>query len=134
MKIYGEYNAHQLAHELAILNFRLRLGQFCVECDVGVVRGTQRRFPPKCIENNFYAIQSIFTPLEMLSKGRYNIRICSVILGDLSLFEITRASVSYFAENFRCNLAHYESEKCFNSSLQNFFESENFRFLFSFEK
>ena len=36
----------------------------------------------------------------MLSKRRYYICICSVILGDLSLFEITRASVSYFAENF----------------------------------
>ena len=49
----GIQRAHQLAHELAILNFCLRLGQFCVECDVGVVRGTQRRFSPKCVENNF---------------------------------------------------------------------------------
>ena len=51
--IQGIQRARQLAHELAILNFRLRLGQFCVECDVCVVRGTQLRFPPKCIENNF---------------------------------------------------------------------------------
>ena len=57
----------------------------------------------------------------MLSKRRYYICICSVILGDLSLFEITRASVSYFAENFRCNSAHYESEKWFNSSLHHLF-------------
>ena len=57
----------------------------------------------------------------MLYKGRYYICICSVILGDLSLFEITRASVSYFAENFRCNSAHYESEKWFNSSLHHLF-------------
>ena len=58
----------------------------------------------------------------MLCKRRYNICICSVILGDLSLFEITRASVSYFAENFRCNfLGHHESEKCLNSSLHHLF-------------
>ena len=56
----GIQRAHQLAHQLAILNFRLRLGQFCVECDVGVVRGTQRRFPPKCIENHFLGYPEYF--------------------------------------------------------------------------
>ena len=38
----------------------------------------------------FLAIQSTFRYLEMYSKGRYKICICSVILSELlSLFEIT---------------------------------------------
>ena len=46
------------------------------------------------------------------------------------LFEITRASV-FFPENFRCNLAFYESENFSDSSLHHILESENFRFPFS---
>ena len=40
----------------------------------------------------------------------------------------------YFPENFRYNLAHYEKEKFFDSSLHHIFESESFRFPFSYEK
>ena len=47
------------------------------------LRGTQRWFPPKCIENTFWAIQSTFRSLEMHAKWRYKICICSVILGQL---------------------------------------------------
>ena len=36
----------------------------------------------------------------------------------------------YLPENFRCNLAHYEKENFFDSSLHHIFESENFKFLF----
>ena len=49
-------------------------------------RGTQRWFPPKCIENTFQAIQSTFRSLEMHSKRRYKICICSVVLGQLESF------------------------------------------------
>ena len=45
-------------------------------------RGTQRPFPPQCIDNTFWAIQSTFGCLEMHSKRRYKICICSVILGE----------------------------------------------------
>ena len=48
--------------------------------------GTQRWFPPKYIENTFQAIQSAFRYLEMHSKRRYKICICSVILGELESF------------------------------------------------
>ena len=48
--------------------------------------GTQRRFPPKYIENNFFAIQSTFKSLEMYSEWRYEKFICSVILGELESF------------------------------------------------
>ena len=48
--------------------------------------GTQRRFPPKYIENNFFAIQSTFKSLEMYSEWRYKKFICSVILGELESF------------------------------------------------
>ena len=50
------------------------------------LRRTQRRFPSKCIENTFLAIQSRCGSLEMHSKRRYKIRICLVILGELESF------------------------------------------------
>ena len=50
------------------------------------------------------------------------IRICSAILGKLSLFEITRASI------FRFNLNFYESKNFVESSLHHIFKSENFTF------
>ena len=48
--------------------------------------GTERLFPPKCIENTFKAIRSTFRSLEMHSKRRYKICICSVVLGQLESF------------------------------------------------
>ena len=45
------------------------------------IRGTQRRFPPKYIENSFQAILSTIRSLEMRSKSqRYKICMCQVIL------------------------------------------------------
>ena len=49
-------------------------------------RGTQRRFPPKYMENTFKPTRSTFRSLEMQSEGRYKICICSVILGELESF------------------------------------------------
>ena len=49
-------------------------------------RGTQRRFPPKYIENTFLAIQSRCGSLEMHSKRRYKICICLIILEELESF------------------------------------------------
>ena len=48
--------------------------------------GTERRFPPKCIENTFKAIRSTFRSLEMHSKRRHKICICSVALKQLESF------------------------------------------------
>ena len=48
--------------------------------------GTERLFPPKCIENTFKAIRSTFRSLEMHSRRRYKICICSVVLGQLESF------------------------------------------------
>ena len=58
----------------------------------------------------------------MHSNLSCKIRICSAILGKLSLFEITRASI------FRFNLNFYESKNFFESSLHHIFKSENFTF------
>ena len=49
-------------------------------------RGTQGRFPPKYIENTFLAIQSRCGSIEMHSKRRYKICICSIILGERESF------------------------------------------------
>ena len=60
------------------------------------IRSTQRGFPHKNIENTFWVIQSACRSLEMHSKRCFKICICSVIrLGELSLFKITRALVSF---------------------------------------
>ena len=45
------------------------------------ISGTQRRSPPKCVNNT---IQSTLRPLQMNSKRHYKISICSVILGKLN--------------------------------------------------
>ena len=54
--------------------------------DTEFLRGTQGKFPPKCIENTFQAIQSTFSSLEMHFKRCYKICICSVVLGQLESF------------------------------------------------
>ena len=93
------------------------------------LRGTQRRFPLKCMDNTYKAIRSTFGCLKMHSKRRYRILFVSVrpSYGNLSLFETTRAI------NFRCNLTGYESEMFSDFSLHCIFESENFRFPFPYE-
>ena len=99
--------------------------------NISLSRGTQRRFPPKCIENTFSLIQSTFKSLEMHSKRRYKSCICSVVLGQLESFRNHLGPQYYFPENFRCNFRFYESENFSDSSLHRIFESENFRFPFS---
>ena len=59
------------------------------------VRGTQRRFPPNPLKTLFRLSNGTFRSLEMHFKRRYKIYICSVILGELESFEITRASVLF---------------------------------------
>ena len=78
-------------------------------------RGTKRRFPPKCIEKSFKAIQSTFRCLEMHSKRCYKSCICSVILGELEAFRNYKGF--FFPENFRSNWTFYESEDFSYSSL-----------------
>ena len=63
----------------------------------------------------------------MHPNQRYKICICSVILGELKC-------QCYFPENFGCNLALYESEIFFDTSLHHIFESNHFRFSFPYEK
>ena len=94
-------------------------------------RVTQRRGPPKCIENTFSLIQCTFKSLEMHCKRRYRSCICSVVLGELESFRNYLGPQYYFPENFRCNFRFYESENFSDSSLHRIFESENFRFPFS---
>ena len=60
-----------------------------------IIRGTQWRFPLKCIENTFQAIQSTFSSLEMHSKRCYKICICSFVLGRLESFRNWRSSVLF---------------------------------------
>ena len=57
---------------------------------------------PTMFENTFQAIQSTFRYLEMHSKRRYKICICSVILGTLSRVFSKLQGLEYcFSENFR---------------------------------
>ena len=70
-------------------------------------RDSQRRFPPKCIENSFWPIQSTFRSLEIHSKRRYKIYICSAVPGQLEPF---RNYTDYFPENFASIHRFYESD------------------------
>ena len=89
-----------------------------------ISRGTQRRFPPKCFENTFQAIQ---IQKCILSGAKKFIPVRSS-QGNLSLFEITRASVS-FSRKFQ--LQFYEGDSFSDSSAHRIFDSENVRFPFS---
>ena len=84
-------------------------------------------------QNTFQAIQSTFRSLEMHSKRRYKICICLVIQGNLTLIEITRASVIFFLK-FRCILKFKESKNFSDFSLYRIFESENFKGSLLYEK
>ena len=113
------------------MNVTLTVTLQLLERDRLSIRGTQRRFPSKYVENTFQAIQSTFRSLEMHSKRRYKTFICSVILGEVKSFRNYKGFSNYFSERFRCNLTFYESENFSDSSLQYILESENFRSPFS---
>ena len=97
-----------------------------------ITRAFCRRFPPKYIEITLKAIQSTFRSLEMHSKRRYEICICSVILGELEYFRNNKDFSSIFPENFRCNLTYFECENFPDSFFHHIFESGILGFLFSF--
>ena len=63
-----------------------------------------------------------------MSKRRYRICICSVVLEELEPFSQHQGLQYYFPVNFRCNLTYYESENFSDSSLYHSFEAESFRF------
>ena len=50
------------------------------------------------------------------------------------MFTKLQGLLYYFPENFRCNLTNYKSENSSVSSLHHLFDSENFRFLFFYDK
>ena len=85
----------------------------------------QQRFPHKWIKNTFYPEHFKISQTCVLSGAK---KFSSVTLGqleslgNLSLFEITRALV-FFPENFSCNLKFYESENFSDSSLHRIFDS-----------
>ena len=97
-------------------------------------RGTQQRFRSKYIENTFKAIQSTFRSLEMHSKRRYKICICSVILGELESFRNYKGLSIIFPkilDEILRKMKYYERETFSNSSLHHIFESKKyFRFPF----
>ena len=64
-----------------------------------LARDTQRRFPPKYIANTIKVIQSTFRCLEMRSKQRYKICICSVILWERESFRNYKGLSIIFPKN-----------------------------------
>ena len=92
------------------------------------IRGTQRRFPPKYIENTFWAIQGTFRCLEMDSKRRYDLNL--YMFGHPRgtwVFSKLQGPQYYFPENFRGNLTYYES-----SNFSYFFSPLYFRIILNF--
>ena len=74
--------------------------------------GVQKHHQPGAPNDGFLlnTLKTLFTfrCLEMYSKQRYKICICSAILGELESFRSKLQglvmSIQYFPENFRCNL------------------------------
>ena len=63
--------------------------------------------------------------------------ICSVILGELENYYFNaklEGPQYYFPENFRCNLAYYESKNFTYSFFRHIFKSKNFRLPFFLRK
>ena len=58
-------------------------------------RGTQRRFPHKCIENPFKVIQSTLRHQECILSGAIKFVSVRSSKENMSLFEITRAAVLF---------------------------------------
>ena len=94
------------------------------------LRGTQLRFPPKCIANTIQAIQSIFRALEINSKRCNDFFFVRSSQGKLNLFEL-QGPQYYFLENFRPNFMFQESDNFSDPDLHRIFQSENVRFPFS---
>ena len=78
--------------------------------------------------HNRFRLSRVLLDLEMHSKRRYKICICSVILGELEAFRnYKRFSVIFPKILIQLNVF---SENFSYSSLHHIFESENFRFPF----
>ena len=73
------------------------------------VRGTQRRFPPKYIDNTFWLSRALLDLYKCILSGAIKIFIFSIIPGERESFQITRASVYYFPENFKSDLTYNKS-------------------------
>ena len=99
--------------------------------DTEFLRGTQRRFPPKCIENTFQAIQSTFSSLEMHFKRCYKICICSVVLGQLESFRNYKGLRIIFPKILDAILSFTKVRIFLIQPLHRMFGSESFRFPFS---
>ena len=97
-----------------------------------IYRGNQWRFPPKCIENTFQAIQNTFRSLEMHSKQRCKICICSFILGQLEFFRNYKRFSIIFPKILDAILRFTKVNIFFpDSFVHRILESENCRFPFS---
>ena len=99
-----------------------------------ILQGTQRRFPQKY---TFQAIQSTCRSLEVHSKRRYKICICSVIVRQLESFRNYKRSVEYLLSAKILDtiiVTYYDGVNFSYSSLHHNFGSENFRLPFFYEK
>ena len=88
-------------------------------------------FLPNSLITLFRLSSVFFRSLEMHSKRRYKIYIFSVILcRETRVFFKLQRLRYYFPENVRCNLAHYEKEIFFDSSLHHILNPKVLGFLF----
>ena len=84
-------------------------------CKLIVTRGTQPRFPPKYIASTFYRLSWVLLGIyyvEMYSKRRYKICICSVILGERESFRNYQGFSSIFPKVWDA-IEHIEKERIF---------------------
>ena len=73
------------------------------------VRDTQRRFLPKYIDNTFWLSRALLDLYKCILSGALKNFIFSIIPGERESFQITRASVYYFPENFKSDSTYNKS-------------------------
>ena len=89
------------------------------------VRGTQRRFPPKYIDNTFWLSKALLDLYKCILSGAMKIFIFSIIPGERESFQITRASVYYFPENFKILIFLITLPITFSSEIVGFLSTKN---------
>ena len=64
---------------------------------------------PKYIDKTFWLSKALLDLYKCILSGAIKIFIFSIIPGERESFQITRASVCYFPENFKSDLTYNES-------------------------
>ena len=73
------------------------------------VRGTQRRFPPKYVDNTFWLSRALLDLCKYILSGAIKILTFSIIQGNVNLSKLQGLQYIIFPKNFKSDLTYNES-------------------------